>query len=200
MKKILIATEKPFAPIAVEKIKKVFDAVGYQTILLEKYTDKNQFLSAVTDIDALIIRSDIASKEIINAADKLKIIVRAGAGYDNIDLQACTEKGIVAMNTPGQNANAVAELAIGMMIYIARNKFNGTSGTELKEKTLGLHAYGFVAQNVARIAKGFGMKVYAYDPFVNKEKIKNDEINIIETVEELYSTCQYVSLLIPANE
>jgi len=199
MKKILIATEKPFATIAVEKIKNVFNKAGYETIMLEKYTDKSQLIDAIKDVDGMIIRSDIVSREVIEAAKNLKIIVRAGAGYDNIDMQACTEKSIVAMNTPGQNSNAVAELVLGMMVYIARNKFNGTSGTELKDKTLGLHAYGFVAQNVARIAKGFGMTIYAYDPYVTKDKIEKDGVCAVSSVESLYQQCQYVSLHIPAT-
>lgn len=199
MKKVLIATEKPFAAIAVENIKNVFNKAGYETVLLEKYTDKSQLLAAVTDVDALIIRSDIASREVIEAGKNLKIIVRAGAGYDNIDLQACTEKGIVAMNTPGQNSNAVAELVLGMMVYMARNKFNGSSGIELKGKTLGLHAFGYVAQNVARIAKGFGMKVYTFDPFISKEKVEQMGACYLNSVDELYQKCQFVSLHIPAT-
>ncbi len=199
MKKVLIATEKPFAAIAVENIKNVFNKAGYETVLLEKYTDKSQLLVAVTDVDALIIRSDIASREVIEAGKNLKIIVRAGAGYDNIDLQACTEKGIVAMNTPGQNSNAVAELVLGMMVYMARNKFNGSSGIELKGKTLGLHAFGYVAQNVARIAKGFGMKVYTFDPFISKEKVEQMGACYLNSVDELYQKCQFVSLHIPAT-
>lgn len=199
MKKVLVATEKPFAAIAVDKIKNVFEQVGYETLLLEKYTDNSQLLSAVADVDALIIRSDIASREVIEAGKNLKIVVRAGAGYDNIDLQACTDKGVVAMNTPGQNSNAVAELVLGMMVYMARNKFNGSSGIELKDKTLGLHAFGYVAQNVARIAKGFGMKVYTYDPFISKEKAEQHGVCYVKTVEELYQKCQFVSLHIPAT-
>lgn len=200
MKKVLIATDKPFAPVAVDGIKKVFDKAGYQTILLEKYTEVSQFLEAVADVDGLIIRSDIASAEVLNAAKNLKIVVRAGAGYDNIDLEACTKKGVVAMNTPGQNSNAVAELAFGMMIYAIRNAFDGSSGSELRGKKIGIHAYGNVGRYVAMIAKGFGMDVYAFDPFVKKEDIEKDGVKVIGSVEELYKTCKFVSLHIPAND
>ncbi|KAF1080545.1 MAG: D-3-phosphoglycerate dehydrogenase [Candidatus Rifleibacterium amylolyticum] len=200
-KKILVATDKPFAPEAINLMKGVIAGKpDFKIELLEKYTEVAQFKAAVKDADALIIRSDLASKEIIEAAGQLKIIVRAGAGYDNIDLAAATEHKIVAMNTPGQNANAVAELAFGMMVYIARCKFNGKSGSELMGKKLGLHAYGNVGRNVARIAKGFGMEVYAFDPFVPAEKIEAECVKAVKSVEELYSTCHYVSLHIPATE
>jgi len=200
-KKILVATDKPFAPEAINLMKGVIAGKpDFKIELLEKYTEVAQFKAAVKDADALIIRSDLASKEIIEAAGQLKIIVRAGAGYDNIDLAAATEHKIVAMNTPGQNANAVAELAFGMMVYIARCKFNGKSGSELMGKKLGLHAYGNVGRNVARIAKGFGMEVYAFDPFVPAEKIEAEGVKAVKSVEELYSTCHYVSLHIPATE
>ncbi len=200
MTKVLIATEKPFAPAAVSQIKEVFDKAGYEVALLEKYTDKADLLAAVKNADAMIIRSDKATKEVIDAAENLKIIVRAGAGYDNIDLEAATAKSVVAMNTPGQNSNAVAELAIGMMIYEARKQFNGTAGTELKGKKIGIHAYGNVGKYVAAIAKGFGMEVYAFDPFVSKENMEADGITVCDSVEALYSSCDYVSLHIPANE
>jgi len=200
MAKVLIATEKPFAPAAVSEITKIFEKANYEVILLEKYIDQSDFVKAVKDVDALIIRSDKANREVIQAADNLKIIVRAGAGYDNIDLEAANEKGIVAMNTPGQNSNAVAELAIGMMVYLARNQFNGKAGTELKGKKLGIHAYGNVGKYVALIAKGFGMEVYAFDPFIPKEVIENDGVTALNSVEELYKNCQYISLHIPANE
>jgi D-3-phosphoglycerate dehydrogenase len=200
MKKVLVATEKPFAAIAVNGIKKVLEQAGYQLVLLEKYTSKNEFINAVADVDALIIRSDIADKEVINAAKNLKIIVRAGAGYDNIDTKTASEKGIVAMNTPGQNSNAVAELVIGMMIYQMRNHFNGKSGGELKGKTLGIHAYGNVGKLVAKIAKGFEMEIYAFDPFIPKEIIEQDGVTAIENIEKLYEKSQFVSLHIPANE
>ena len=201
MKKILVATEKPFAPAAVNAIRNVVDAAaGYELALLEKYTDKAQLLEAVADADAMIIRSDKATREVIEAAKNLKVIVRAGAGYDNIDLQACTDNNVVAMNTPGQNSNAVAELALGMMVFMARGCFNGKSGTELKEKKVGIHAYGNVGKNLARIAKGFGMEVYAFDPFVEKAAIEADGVIALNSAEELYKTCQYISLHIPAND
>ncbi|PIV57742.1 MAG: 3-phosphoglycerate dehydrogenase [Bacteroidetes bacterium CG02_land_8_20_14_3_00_31_25] len=200
MIKVLVATEKPFAKAAVDGIRKVVEEAGFQLVLLEKYTAQNDLLKAVADVDALIIRSDKATKEVIEAGKNLKIIVRAGAGYDNVDLVAATEKGIVVMNTPGQNSNAVAELAIGMMLFMARGNFKGISGTELKGKKLGIHAYGNVGKIVAQIAKGFGMQVFAFDPFVAKEQIEKDGVKVLNTVEELYSTCNYVSLHIPANE
>jgi len=198
--KVLVATEKPFAPAAVGEIKTIVEKAGHQLEILEKYTEKSELLNAVSDANALIIRSDKATSEVIEAANILKIIVRAGAGYDNIDLEAATEKGIVAMNTPGQNSNAVAELAIGMMIYMARGKFDGKSGTELKGKTLGIHAYGNVGKLVAKIAQGFGMTVSAYDPFVSSELIEADGVNVYTSVEELYANNQYVSLHIPSND
>jgi len=200
MAKVLVATEKPFAKAAVEQIKTLVEEAGFEFALLEKYTDKGQLLEAVKDATALIVRSDKVTREVLDAAKELKIVVRAGAGYDNLDLAACTEKGVVAMNTPGQNSNAVAELALGMMVFMARNRFNGTSGTELRGKTLGIHAYGNVGYYVAKIAMGFGMDVYAFDPFVPKEKIEADGVKVVDSVEELYSTCRYVSLHIPANE
>jgi len=200
MAKVLVATEKPFAKAAVEQIKALVEEAGFEFALLEKYTDKQQLLDAVKDAAALIVRSDKITREVLDAAEELKIVVRAGAGYDNLDLEACTEKGVVAMNTPGQNSNAVAELALGMMVFMARNKFNGTAGTELRGKKLGIHAYGNVGYYVAKIAKGFGMEVYAFDPFVAKEKIEADGVTAVDSVEELYSNCQYVSLHIPAND
>ncbi len=199
MTKILVATDKPFAPVAVKGIRKVVENAGFDLVLLEGYTSQDDFVKAVADVDAVIIRSDKADKAVIEAGSKLKIIVRAGAGYDNIDLTAATAKGVVAMNTPGQNSNAVAELALGMMVYYARGFFNGKSGSELMGKKLGIHAYGFVGKNVARIAKGFGMDVYAFDPFVPREEIAKDGVKWLGTVEELYSTCNFISLHIPAN-
>lgn len=200
MTKVLIATEKPFAAAAVEGIKKIMAEAGFETVLLEKYTDPTDLVKAVADVDALIIRSDKATRQVIEAGKNLKIIVRAGAGFDNIDLAAATEKGIVAMNTPGQNSNAVAELTFGMLVFMARANFKGGSGTELKGKKFGIHAYGNVGKNVARIAKGFDMDVYAFDPFVSKEQIEKDGVTVVSSVEELYSTCQYISLNIPATE
>ena len=199
MKKVLVATDKPFAKVAVDGIRESIEKAGYELILLEKYTSQDDFIKAVADVDAVIIRSDIADKAVIDAGKNLKIVVRAGAGYDNIDLQAASAKGVVAMNTPGQNSNAVAELALGMMVFAARNNFNGTSGTELRGKKLGLHAYGNVGRYVASIAKGFGMEVYAFDPFVDNTVIEKDGIHALKTLDELYSKCQYVSLHIPAN-
>jgi len=198
--KITVATEKPFAPAAVKLIKDTAEKVGYKFELLEKYTDKQELIEVAKNTDSLIIRSDKATKEVLEAGDRLKVIVRAGAGYDNIDLEAATAKGIVAMNTPGQNSNAVAELAIGMMVLMARGKYNGKSGTELKDKTIGIHAYGNVGKLVAKIAKGFGMEVFAFDPFVKKEDIEKDGVKVVNSAEELYSTCQYISLHIPAND
>ena len=197
--KVLVATEKPFAKVAIDGIKNVIDQAGYELVLLEKYTEKAQLLEAVADADAIIIRSDIVDAEVIAAAKNLKIVVRAGAGYDNVDLQAATAAGVCVMNTPGQNANAVAELALGMMVYGVRNLYNGTSGTELMGKKLGIHAYGNVGRNVARIAKGFGMEIYAFDAYCPKEVIENDGVKAVDSVEELYSTCNVVSLHIPAT-
>lgn len=197
--KVLIATDKPFAPAAVNSIRSVVEDAGYELALLEKYTEKQQLLDAVATADAAIIRSDIFDKEVLDTAKNLKIVVRAGAGYDNIDLSAATANNICVMNTPGQNANAVAELAFGLAVYAIRNFYNGTSGTELLGKKLGIHAYGNVGRNVARIAKGFGMEVYAYDPFLTAEAIEKEGVKALSSVEELYSTCQYISLHIPAT-
>lgn len=199
MTKILVATQKPFAKEAVEGIKTLVEQAGYQFALLEKYTDNSQLLEAVKDATALIVRSDKITPEVVNAAPELKIVVRAGAGYDNVDLETTKQKGIVVMNTPGQNSNAVAELVLGMMVFCARNQFNGTSGSELKGKRVGIHAYGNVGSNVARIAKGFGMEVYAFDPFVDAKVIEADGVKAVSTVEELYSNCEYISLHIPAT-
>lgn len=200
MTKVLVATDKPFAKVAAEQIRDIVSKAGYTCTFLEKYADQADFVKAAADADAIIIRSDKASREVIENAKNLKIIVRAGAGYDNVDLAAATEKGVVVMNTPGQNSNAVAELAFGMMIYQVRNHFNGSSGTELKDKSIGIHAYGNVGKNVARIAKGFGMKVYAFDPFVSKEMIAADGVEALDHIEDLYRKSDFVSLHIPANE
>ncbi|WP_298662443.1 NAD(P)-dependent oxidoreductase [uncultured Barnesiella sp.] len=197
--KVLVATEKPFAAVAVNGIKEVLDAAGIEMALLEKYTAKADLLKAVADADGLIVRSDIVDAEVLDAAKNLKIVVRAGAGYDNIDLNAATAKGVCVMNTPGQNSNAVAELVFGMTILMIRNHFNGTSGTELKGKKLGIHAYGQVGRNVARIAKGFGMELYAFDPYCPNEVMEKDGVEPVASVEELYRTCQFVSLHIPAT-
>lgn len=197
--RVLLATEKPFASQAVEGIKQVLEEANYELVVLEKYTDKQQLLDAVADVDAAIFRSDLFDKEVLDAGKNLKIIVRAGAGFDNIDLAAATANNICAMNTPGQNANAVAELVFGLMVYGIRNFYNGKSGTELKGKKLGIHAYGCVGKNVGRIAKGFGMEVYAYDPFMSAETIEKTGAKPLSSVEELYATCQYVSVHIPAT-
>lgn len=181
MKKVLVATEKPFAAEAVDQIKEIATKAGYEIELLEKYTEKGDLLKAVADADAMIIRSDIVDAEVLDAAKQLKIVVRAGAGYDNIDLAAASAHNVVAMNTPGQNSNAVAELAIGMMIFQARKQMSGKSGSELKGKTLGIHAYGNVGKCVATIAKGFGMEIYAYDPYVSKEAIEADGVHCVDT-------------------
>lgn len=198
--KILVATDKPFAAVAVNGIKEVVEGAGLELQLLEKYTSKEQLLAAVKDVDGVIVRSDIIDAEVIAAAENLKIVVRAGAGYDNIDLAAATAKGICVMNTPGQNSNAVAELVFGMTVMLIRNNYNGTAGTELLGKKIGIHAFGQVGRNVARVAKGFGMEVYAFDPFCTDDSIAAEGVTPVKTVEELYTTCQYISLHIPATE
>ena len=200
MPKVLVATEKPFAAEAVTQIREIVESAGYEFALLEKYGDKSDLLSAVSDSDALIVRSDKVDAEVIKAASQLKIVVRAGAGYDNIDLDAASAGEVVAMNTPGQNSNAVAELAIGMMVYLSRNSFAGTSGTELKGKSLGLHAYGYVGKGLANIAKGFDMDIYAYDPFIDAAIIERDGVTCVDSAEELYRKSRFVSLHIPAND
>ncbi len=197
--KVLIATDKPFAQVAVDGIRKEIEAAGYELALLEKYGEKAKLLQAVNDADALIIRSDVIDAEVFDAAPSLKIVVRAGAGFDNVDLAAATAHGVCVMNTPGQNSNAVAELVFGLMVMAVRNMYNGTSGKELKGKKLGIHAYGNVGRNVARVAKGFGMELYAYDAFCPKEVIEKDGVKAVDSVEELYSTCDVVSLHIPAT-
>lgn len=197
--KILLATEKPFAASAVDGIKQVFEEAGYELVKLEKYTEKQQLLDAVADVDGLIVRSDIVDAQVIDAAKKLKIIVRAGAGYDNIDLAAATAHNIVVENTPGQNANAVAELVMGMLVYALRNGFNGTSGYEVKLKRLGLHAFGQVSRNVARLAKGFQATVSALDPYCPDEVLEELDVAPVHSVEDLYRNNQFVSLHIPAT-
>jgi D-3-phosphoglycerate dehydrogenase / 2-oxoglutarate reductase len=200
MKKVLVVTEKPFAKAAVEGIKKIITDAGFEFQLFEKYTKKDDLLTAVKGANALIIRSDIVDKDVIDAASGLEIVVRAGAGYDNIDLASCSAKGIVAMNTPGQNANAVAELVFGMVIYLIRNQYDGSTGTELRNKKIGIHGYGFIGKIVALIAKGFGMKVYAYDPYIDRIIIENDGVVCETKLEDLYTKCQYISLHVPVNE
>ncbi len=197
--KVLVATEKPFAAAAVEGIKQEVEAAGHELALLEKYTEKAQLLDAVKDADALIIRSDKVDEEVLDAAKQLKIVVRAGAGYDNIDLAAATAHNVVAENTPGQNANAVAELVFGMLVFGVRNFFNGKAGTELMGKKLGILAFGNVGRNVARIAKGFGMEVYAYDAYCPKEAIEAAGVKAADSQAELFAECDIVSLHIPAT-
>lgn len=198
--KVLIATEKPFAPAAVEGIKKEVSEAGYELALLEKYTEKKQLLDAVADADALIIRSDKIDNEVFDAAKQLKIVVRAGAGYDNVDLAAATAHKVVVMNTPGQNSNAVAELVLGLLVYAVRNFYNGKTGTELKGKKLGILAFGNVGRNVARIAKGFGMDVYAFDAFCPASAIEAAEVTPVASRDELFKKCDIVSLHIPATD
>jgi len=197
--KILVATEKPFAAAAVDGIREITEAAGHELALLEKYTDKAQLLAAVADANALIIRSDKVDAAVMDAAPGLKIVVRAGAGYDNVDLEAATARGIVVMNTPGQNANAVAELVFGMLVYNIRHRFDGKAGSELFGKKLGLLAFGNVSRNVARIARGFGMSVATYDPFADAEKIKAEGFEVAASQAELFETCDVVSLHIPAT-
>ncbi len=197
--KILVATEKPFAQVAVEGIKKEVVAAGHDLLLFEKYTDKQQLLDAVSNVDALIVRSDKITTEVLDAAKELKIVVRAGAGYDNIDTVYAKQKGIVVENTPGQNSNAVAELVFGLLVFAVRNFYNGKAGTELKGKKLGILAYGNVGRNVARIAKGFGMEIFAYDAFCPKEVIEQSGVHAVDTQEKLFEECDVVSLHIPAT-
>ncbi len=199
MAKVLVATEKPFSKTAVDGIREVTDSAGYELALLEKYTDKAQLLEAVADADALIVRSDKVDAEVIDAAKRLRIVVRAGAGFDNLDLAACTSRGIVAMNTPGQNANSVAELVFGLLVYTVRRFFNGSSGTELMGKKLGILAFGNVGRNVARIAKGFGMEVSAFDAYCPASDIEACGVHSAASREELFDTCDIVSLHIPAT-
>ena len=198
--KVLVATEKPFSKVAVDGIQKIVEGAGYTFAKLEKYASPAELLAAVADADALIVRSDKVTKEVVDSAKNLKIVVRAGAGYDNLDLAACSERGIVAMNTPGQNSNAVAELALCMMVYISRNQFTPGTGSELKGKTLGIQAYGNVGRLVAALAKGFGMKIMAFDPFVPAEKMEAEGVEVAKDLNELYSKSNFVSLHIPATE
>ena len=197
--KILVATEKPFAAVAVDGIRQVIEEAGYELELLEKYTDRKELLDAVATADGLIVRSDKVDAEVIAAGKNLKVIVRAGAGYDNIDLAAATEAGICVENTPGQNSNAVAELVFGMAVMAARNMMDGTSGSELKDKNIGIHAFGQVGRNVARIAKGFGMNVTALDPYCPDSAMEEAGVKPVHSVEELYGQNKFVSLHIPAT-
>ncbi|WP_278581048.1 3-phosphoglycerate dehydrogenase [Prevotella denticola] len=197
--KVLIATEKPFAPAAVQGITNELKGAGHEVVLLEKYTEKSQLLDAVKDADAMIVRSDKITPEVLDAARQLKIVVRAGAGYDSIDTAYAKEKGVVVENTPGQNSNAVAELVFGMLVYAVRNFYNGKAGTELMGKKLGILAFGNVGRNVARIAKGFGMEVYAYDAFCPAEAIEAAGVHAVKSQDELFKTCNVLSLHIPAT-
>jgi D-3-phosphoglycerate dehydrogenase / 2-oxoglutarate reductase len=198
--KILIATEKPFVPLAIKQIREVTEAAGFKLALLESYKDNSELLEAVSDVDALIVRSDKVTTEVLNSAKQLKIVVRAGSGYDNIDLASCSAHNVVAMNTPGQNSNAVAELVFELMLYQIRGGFSGKSGTELRGKTIGLHAFGNVGKYVADIARGFGMDIYAYDPFVSERVMKNNGAKQVINIQELYLKCQYISVHMPSNE
>lgn len=197
--KVLVATEKPFAAAAVVGIKKEIEGAGHELVLLEKYADTEAFKTAVADADALIVRSDKVTSDILDAAQKLKIVVRAGAGYDSIDTAYAKQKGVVVENTPGQNSNAVAELVFGLLVYAVRNFYNGKAGTELKGKRLGILAFGNVGRNVARIAKGFGMDIYAFDAFCPKEAIEEAGVHAAASQEELFEKCDIVSLHIPAT-
>lgn len=199
MAKVLIATEKPFAATAVSGIKEVIEGAGYELVLLEKYTEKAQLLAAVADVDAIIIRSDKVDAEVLDAAKNLKIVVRAGAGYDNVDLEAATARNVVVMNTPGQNANAVAELVLGLLVYAVRNFYNGKAGSELMGKKLGILAFGNVGRNVARVAKGFGMEVYAYDAYCPADVIEAAGVKAVASQADLFKECDVVSLHIPAT-
>jgi D-3-phosphoglycerate dehydrogenase len=198
--KVLVATEKPFSKVAVDGIRKIVEGAGYEFATLEKYTSPEELLAAVADVDALIVRSDKVTAEVVEAAKNLKIVVRAGAGFDNLDLAACTAKGIVAMNTPGQNSNAVAELALCFMIYMSRNQLTAGTGSELKGKTLGIQAYGNVGRLVAEHARGFGMNIMAFDPFVPAEAMEKEGVIVAKTLEDLYENSHFVSLHIPATE
>lgn len=197
--KVLVATEKPFAPVAVDGIRKEIEGAGNELALLEKYTDAAQLLDAVKDADALIVRSDKVTPAILDAAQSLKIVVRAGAGYDNVDTEYAKQKGVVVENTPGQNSNAVAELVFGLLVYAVRNFYNGKAGTELMGKKLGILAFGNVGRNVARIAKGFGMDVYAYDAFCPKDAIEQAGVHAVDSQDALFEQCDIVSLHIPAT-
>ena len=198
--KVLVATEKPFATIAVDGIRKVIEDAGYELELLEKYTSKEELLAAVATADGLIIRSDKVDAAVLDAAKQLKVVVRAGAGYDNVDLAAATAHGVCVENTPGQNSNAVAELVFGMTVMAVRNMYNGTSGTELKGKHLGIHAFGQVGRNVARIAKGFGMEVSAFDPYCPDAVMEEVGVKPVHALEDLYRDNKVVSLHIPATD
>jgi D-3-phosphoglycerate dehydrogenase len=198
MARIVVATEKPFAPEAINLIRDVASAEGHEIELVESYPDKGSLKEGVKQAEALIIRSDKIDGEIMDAAPALKIIVRAGAGYDNVDLQAASDRGICVMNTPGQNANAVAELVIGFMIFQSRNQFNGKAGTEIKGKKLGIVGFGNIGKLVARAAKGMGMETMAYDAYIPADVMEKEGVQVAGSIEEIFAGCQYVSLHIPA--
>lgn len=197
--KILLATEKAFAPVAVNQIREVFESAGYKLDLLENYRNSSELLSAVSNADGMIVRSDMVTAEVIDAAKNLRIVIRAGAGYDNLDLEACTKNKVIAMNTPGQNSNAVAELVFAMMLYNVRGGFSGKSGTELRGKSIGIHAFGHIGKLVAEIAKGFSMYVYAFDPFLQEAEIRKYGIKVLRRAEEMYKICHFISLHLPSN-
>jgi len=197
--KILLATEKAFVPVAVTSMREVINSAGFTLDLLENYKSQDDLLAAVADADGLIVRSDLVTKEVLDAAARLKIVIRAGAGYDNIDIESCTAHKVIAMNTPGQNANAVAELVFAMMLYQVRGAFNGKSGSELRGKSIGIHAFGHVGKLVAEIAKGFSMYVYAYDPFIQEADIRKYGIKVLKRAEEMYRICHFISLHLPYN-
>ncbi len=197
--KVLVATVKPFAAAAVNGIREIIEKAGHELVLLEKYADKSELINAVKDVDAMIVRSDKIDKEVLDAAKNLKLVVRAGAGFDSIDTAYAKEKGIIVENTPGQNSNAVAELVFGLLVFTVRNFYNGKAGTELKGKKLGILAFGNVGRNVARIAQGFGMDVYAYDAFLTKEQIEAGGVKAAADQNDLFKTCDIVSLHIPAT-
>ncbi len=198
MKRVLIATDKPFAPVATGQIVEIFRQAGYQVDLLEKYTSKNQLIEAIKSAEGVIVRSDIIDREVLEAAPELKIVVRAGAGYDNIDVLTASERGVCVMNTPGQNSNAVAELAIGLALYGIREFFSGKSGGELRGRTLGLHGYGYVARNVNRIAKAFGMKTLVFTRYSKPQAI-SEGLDVTNSLEELYEASDIVSIHVPAR-
>ncbi|MBO4446490.1 MAG: 3-phosphoglycerate dehydrogenase [Bacteroidales bacterium] len=197
--KVLVATQKPFAPVAVQGIKEILAAEGHEVLMLEKYAGQSDLEAAVADVEAMIIRSDKVTAEVIAAAPKLKIVVRAGAGYDNVDLAAATAAGVVVMNTPGQNANAVAELAVAMMIFMARTQFTPATGSEVAGKTIGIQAYGNVGRLVGQKAAALGMKVRALDPFLSAEQISAAGAEPVTSLEELYAGSDYLSIHIPAT-
>ena len=197
--KVLLATQKPFAAKAVSGIREIVEAAGHELVLFEKYADQSELVAAVSDAEALIIRSDKVTAEVIAAAPKLKIVVRAGAGYDNVDLAAASEAGVVVMNTPGQNSNAVAELAIAMMIFMCRNQFTPVTGTEIEGRTIGIQAFGNVGRLVGAKAKALGLKLKAIDPFLTPEKIAEGGAEPVSDLKELYAGCDFVSVHIPAT-